>query len=134
VLQQLIAGDAAPGHLQHPLVDDLLCPVIQYADDTLLLLRATPEQLLRAKTLLDAFSRATGLQINFQKSTFVPICVPDARTAELSVLVGCVPAAFPPDVPGAPPDGPQAPCSRSPAPCAWLEKFPPEPRLTTDTH
>jgi hypothetical protein len=49
----------------HPLVDDLPCPVIQYADDTLLLLRADEDQILRAKELLSSFSRATGLQINF---------------------------------------------------------------------
>jgi exonuclease III len=95
VLQQLITGDVEPDRLRHPLVDDLPCPVIQYADDTLLLLRATPDQLLRAKTLLDTFSRATGLEINFQKSAFVPICVPEGRADELAALVGCAPAEFP---------------------------------------
>jgi hypothetical protein len=79
----------------HPLVDDLPCPVIQYADDTLLLLRADEDQILRAKELLSSFSHATGLQINFQKSAFVPIHVPDDRASMLASLIGCSPAAFP---------------------------------------
>jgi hypothetical protein len=65
VLQELIAGDSSPNRLLHPLVDGLPCPVIQYADDTLLLLHAGEDQILRAKELLSSFSRATGLQINF---------------------------------------------------------------------
>ena len=52
-----------------------ICPVLQYADDTLLVAKADPIQLLHLKTLLDRFSSSTGLHINFEKSTFVPIGV-----------------------------------------------------------
>jgi hypothetical protein len=65
VLEKLIAGNTSPRRLLHPLFDDLSCLVIQYADDTLLLLRANEDQIIRAKELPDSFSSATGLQINF---------------------------------------------------------------------
>lgn len=58
--------------LQHPLVDDLPCPIIQYADDTLLILRAIEDQVQRLKRILDSFAAATILHINFHKSMFVP--------------------------------------------------------------
>jgi hypothetical protein len=89
VLQELITGDSSPARLLHPLVDDLPCPVIQYADDTLLLLRADSDQILRARALLESFSAATGLHINFDKSAFVPIHVQEDRVVELASLLGC---------------------------------------------
>jgi hypothetical protein len=95
VLQELIVGDTSDVRLRHPLVDDLPCPVIQYADDTLLLLRADDAQLRRARCLLESFSRATGLAINFAKSAFVPIHVPDGDARSLAAIFGCPLAAFP---------------------------------------
>ncbi|XP_072150011.1 uncharacterized protein [Setaria viridis] len=53
--------------LQHPLVDDLPYPVVQYADDTLLILRAIEDQVQRLKRILDSFAAATILHINFHK-------------------------------------------------------------------
>jgi hypothetical protein len=95
VLQQLVLSDSSPDHLVHPLVDDLACPVIQYVDNTLLLLRADPKQLIRATELLDSFSRATGLGINFQKSSFVPIHVPATEVDGLAALFGYSVLEFP---------------------------------------
>lgn len=40
LLYRMITDRAPPIVLQHPLVDDMECPVIQYADDTLILIRA----------------------------------------------------------------------------------------------
>jgi hypothetical protein len=68
--------------LLHPIVDDLPCPVIQYANDTLILVRATRSE-------VDTFSAATGLTINYHKSTFVPICVPANDVASLAAILGC---------------------------------------------
>lgn len=79
----------------HPLVDDMPCPVIQYADDTLLLLRADTVQVARLKSILDRFAAATGLHINYHKSTFVPICVGDQEAGELAAAMGCPVSAFP---------------------------------------
>jgi hypothetical protein len=50
----------------------LPCPVLQYADDALIIIRAIPGHVATLKALLDNFSAATGLTINFHKSTFSP--------------------------------------------------------------
>jgi hypothetical protein len=47
--------------LCHPLVDGMPCPVLQYVDDTLIILRAEPAAACRLKEILDMFSMATGL-------------------------------------------------------------------------
>jgi hypothetical protein len=52
---------------RHPLVDSA-CPILHYADDTLILLRGELQDVCFLKTLL-----ATGLRINFDKSTDVPM-------------------------------------------------------------
>ncbi|CAN6171910.1 unnamed protein product [Urochloa humidicola] len=81
--------------LLHPLVDDLPCPVIQYADDTLILIRAELPQVQRLKLVLDRFSTATGLQINYHKSTFVPIHVAPEVATLLAAELGCPISSFP---------------------------------------
>jgi hypothetical protein len=96
LLPCLIAAGEGADRLLHPLVDDLPCPVIQYADDTLLILRAEHAQVRRLRGVLDLFSQATGLQINFHKSTFVPVGgVPEGLTLELAAILGCPVSSFP---------------------------------------
>jgi hypothetical protein len=53
--------------------------VLQYADDTLLLVRAEITDVRRLKKILDDFASASGLKINFSKSTLVPMHVPAQR-------------------------------------------------------
>ncbi|CAO2152694.1 unnamed protein product [Urochloa humidicola] len=90
----MITDATAPVPLLHPLVDDLDCPVIQYADDTLILLRAEDAQVHRLKTVLDTFTVATGLAINYSKSTFVPIHVDAGWATHLAGILGCTVASF----------------------------------------
>jgi hypothetical protein len=52
-------------------------PSLQYADDTLIILRADPADVSRLKAILDQFAMATGLKINFHKSTAVLMHVQD---------------------------------------------------------
>lgn len=75
VLQQMIKNE--PG-IRHP-ASDTPCPVLQYADDTLLLVRAEVTDIRRLKKTLDDFASATGLSINFSKSTLVPMHVDDNK-------------------------------------------------------
>lgn len=76
---------ALPGRsLLHPLCSDVLFPVLQYADDTLLI-----------KSILASFSVFSGLQINFHKSTLVPISVDDGTASEIARLLGCPVSSFP---------------------------------------
>ncbi|KAK1678260.1 hypothetical protein QYE76_039108 [Lolium multiflorum] len=72
ILQKLVQQD---GMLQYPLIDELPPLVLQYADDTLIILRAVPGAADRLKGILDNFAAATGLVINFTKSTPVPMSV-----------------------------------------------------------
>jgi hypothetical protein len=94
LLRCLLVEDVGDDRLLHPLADDLPCPVVQYADDTLIILRADPAQLHRLRAVLDSFSRATGLAINFHKSTFVPIHVSASRAADLAAILGCPVSSF----------------------------------------
>jgi hypothetical protein len=61
------------GGINHPIVLDLTCLVIWYADDTLILFQGCLEQAKLLKEILDAYSSTTSLTINYIKSTFVPI-------------------------------------------------------------
>jgi hypothetical protein len=49
--------------------------IVQYADDTLLIMEACSRQLLALKALLDSFAESTGLRVNYQKSNIYHINV-----------------------------------------------------------
>jgi hypothetical protein len=49
----------------------------------------------RLKELLDLFADATGLTINFHKSTLVPLHVDDADQREIKAALGCRLEGFP---------------------------------------
>jgi hypothetical protein len=50
-------------------------PIVQYADDTLLIMQADARQLLFLKSLLNSFADSTGLKVNYRKSQILPINV-----------------------------------------------------------
>src|ERR1043165_1419080 len=58
-------------------------PVIQYADDTILIMQARIPQVLQLKNLLRYYHLFTGLKINFCKSVMVPINI---EVPHMSVL------------------------------------------------
>jgi hypothetical protein len=70
-------------------------PIVQYADDTLLILPADRQQLLALKETLNKFTLSTGLKINFDKSQMVPINVPSDLLAELGDVFGSQVGAMP---------------------------------------
>lgn len=69
-LLQIIIHKAASLHLFKPPIthntDD--CPIVQYADDNLLILQADADQLVFLQALLQSFSDSTGLKVNHRKS------------------------------------------------------------------
>uniref|UniRef100_A0A8I7B1C9 Reverse transcriptase domain-containing protein n=1 Tax=Hordeum vulgare subsp. vulgare TaxID=112509 RepID=A0A8I7B1C9_HORVV len=95
VLQRLIHEASSNGLLSHPIDSNIPCPVLQYADDTLIILQADIEQLHTLKSILLQFSNATGLVINFHKSTFAPIHVEPTLASALASILGCTVASFP---------------------------------------
>jgi hypothetical protein len=59
-------------------------PILQYADDTLLIMEVCPRQLFALKAILNTFDSSTGLKVNYSKSLMVPINVNPERLQHLS--------------------------------------------------
>ena len=70
-------------------------PVVQYADDTLLIVQACPRQLQVLKALLQRFALATGLQVNYQKTCMMPLNITADRLSELANIFGCSTGSLP---------------------------------------
>jgi hypothetical protein len=68
----------------------LISLFVQYADDTLLFLNAERGQLETLKSVLCSFSKATGLQINFHKSSMYPINVNDPDATDLAAFLAAI--------------------------------------------
>jgi hypothetical protein len=70
-------------------------PIIQYADDTLIIMEGDPYQLFFLKTVLRNFSNSTGLKVNFSKSMMLPININESRLQHLARTFGCSTGSFP---------------------------------------
>jgi hypothetical protein len=70
-------------------------PIVQYADDTLLIMQADARQLLCLKALLHTFAMSTGLKVNFHKFCLIPINVPADKVPQLTGVFGCVEGQLP---------------------------------------
>jgi hypothetical protein len=83
--------------LKHPISDSFQgdYPIVQYADDTLLILHGDARILFILKGLLRSFSDSTGLHVNFEKSFLVPINMSDSRATHLANTFGCQVASMP---------------------------------------
>ena len=68
---------------------------VEHADDTLILTRGDVASLQALKNILDDFSMATGLTINYHKSTFVPMNVDAATASTMATVLGCELSTFP---------------------------------------
>ena len=85
-LQAMIMSAAT---VRSPVDSDSPCAVLQYADDTLLVLRGDVADVQALKNILQAFSEATGLKINYSKSTLVPIHMDAGLAADYVTIMGC---------------------------------------------
>lgn len=95
VLRAQIHHAFQQGLLAHPLIDDTPPPILQYADDTLFLLRGDWSNLMNLKRVLADYASATGLVINFLKSTFVPMHIKDGEAATMAQELGYTMSSFP---------------------------------------
>jgi hypothetical protein len=90
LLQSVLNDLVQQGLLTLPIhTNDPDFPIVQYADDTLLILPADKDQLLLIKDTLRKFSLSTGLKINFDKSQMLPINVPEDLFQELVDVFQC---------------------------------------------
>jgi hypothetical protein len=73
-------------------------PVIQYADDTLIVMKEDASQLLCSKAILQSFASSTGLKVNYQKSSMMPINMSPERLAHfaatLNFRIGSLPFTY----------------------------------------
>jgi hypothetical protein len=84
------------GHLRLPIPAPTLdFPIIQYVDDTLIILEASTTQLFFLKGILQSFSDSTDLKINFSESMMVPINLSNEKLNHLARTFGCATGSFP---------------------------------------
>lgn len=96
LLQYIINGLKDQGILKLPIPqpsDDF--PIVQYADDTILVLEADAKQLFYLEAILDTFASSTRLAVNFTKSFLVPINVPTEKMNILATTFGCQMGSMP---------------------------------------
>jgi hypothetical protein len=67
-------------------------PVIQYVDDTLLIMEASARQLVTLKSLLFSFSNSTRLRVNY---SMYPINITDQKLDHLAQTFDCVKGSLP---------------------------------------
>jgi hypothetical protein len=70
-------------------------PILQYVDDTLLIMEACPRQLFALKAILNTFAIITCLKVNYFKSRMVPINVPRDRLQHMADTFQCQAGALP---------------------------------------
>jgi len=70
-------------------------PILQYADDTILIMEADVNQILHLKEILQMFATSTGLVVNYSKSSMLPIYVHPDRLAVLASAFGCAIGSMP---------------------------------------
>lgn len=96
-LLQYIVNDAMQNGLLHAPIpyynNDF--PVVQYADDTILIMQADINQVVHLKQLLAQFTESTGLKVNYHKSSMIPINVLNSKMDELASAFGCQVATMP---------------------------------------
>ena len=91
LLQSIVNHAWQSGEINLPIDDDfgMKYPIFQYADDTLMIMPACIDQIMHLKALLQAFSRSTGLFINYAKSSLVPINIDHDHAKLLADEFGC---------------------------------------------
>ena len=55
VLRRLLQHSALASYIKHPLIPNAPCPVLQYADDTLIFLSCSPDAVSETKQILELF-------------------------------------------------------------------------------
>jgi hypothetical protein len=96
LLQILVNRAALQGLLCPPIPQtNADFPIVQYADDTLLVMQVDTRQLFFLKALLRSFTNSTRLKVNYSKSQMLPINVSQDRMQLLANTFGCQIGTFP---------------------------------------
>jgi hypothetical protein len=77
--------------LKRPL--NLLCsssfPIIQYADDAIIIMQAYVTQLQHLTEVLQTFGAATALRVNYAKYNLIPINIQESRLHLFTTALQC---------------------------------------------
>jgi hypothetical protein len=75
LLQAAINDEWIRGELNLPTDNDFgqKYPIVQYMDDTLMIMPINAQQLMYLKEILAMFSASTGLKVNYNKTSLIPI-------------------------------------------------------------
>jgi hypothetical protein len=95
---QSLLNKAMQQHLISPPLQYSACPdfpVIQYADDTLVIMKADAQQLLCIKAILNSYAQSTGLKINYSKSSMMPIGISEERLEHFANTMQCKKGSLP---------------------------------------
>jgi hypothetical protein len=74
---------------------DLPFPVVQYADDTIIVMQRDEQQLLILKDIPQKITISSGLKVNYHKSYLVPINIDAQKTELLAASFRCIVGSFP---------------------------------------
>jgi hypothetical protein len=90
-LLHILVNQAASQNLLHAPISQPLddFPIVQYANDTLLIMKADAQQLLFHKSLLKCFAGSTGLRVNYRKSQMLAINVFEEGIQRFALTFGC---------------------------------------------
>ena len=69
--------------------------IVQYADDTILIVEADVNQLIHLKGLLQSFATSTSLLVNYSKSSMIPINVHSEKLVVLASAFSCAIGSMP---------------------------------------
>ena len=97
LLQSAINAALQQDLIKHPIppTGDAKYPVIQYANDTIIVLPACMDQAARIKSILEDYATSIGLKINFHKSTLIPINLDLEAMNNLARVFGCAIGVMP---------------------------------------
>jgi hypothetical protein len=96
LLESVINHEYAQGTLIPPFPQNPSTPftIVQYANDTILVMKACESQLLIFKDILHKVTLSSGLKVNFHKSCLVPINIDHDHASLLANTFGCVVGSF----------------------------------------
>jgi hypothetical protein len=97
LLQSYVNNAYRAGRLQAPIPNrgSNDYPIVQYADDTIIMLPAEAEQLQVLKEVLKEYTDFTGLKVNYHKSSLIPINISQVEAETLSTEIQCNIASMP---------------------------------------
>lgn len=64
-------------------------PIIQYVDDTILVMRASQRELFCLKGIRQSFAKSTGLKVNYNKSNMIPLNLSEDQAQNLASTFRC---------------------------------------------